>query len=118
MDGKANRAHYWTMKMLLALLLVAAPSVAYADTITLTAEQAEAAKESGASRNARDAELGLEPGRDHTIHGEMGVAVGTGGYRSMYGTAIVPLGDSATLGLSFAQEQYNGGRYGRYRNGY
>jgi hypothetical protein len=117
MDAKADRAHYRMMKMLLALLLIAAPAVAFADTITLTAEQAEAAKEAGASRNARDAELGLEPGRDRSIHGEMGVAVGTGGYRSMYGTAIVPLGDNAVLGLSYSQEQYNN-RGRRYRGGY
>jgi hypothetical protein len=118
MDVKADRAHYNAMKFLLALMLVAAPTVAFADTITLTAEQAEAAKEAGASRNAEDAARGLEPGRDRAIHGEMGVGIGTGGYRSMYGTAIVPLGDNATLGLSFENEQYNGGRYGRYRNGY
>lgn len=105
------------MKMLLALMLVAAPTMAFADTISLTPEQAEAAKEAGATRNAQDAALGLEPGRDRAIHGEMGVAIGTGGYRSMYGTAIVPLGDSATLGLSFEREQYND-RYGRNRRGY
>ena len=103
------------MKMFLALMLIAAPTVALADTITLTPEQAEAAKEAGATQNARDATLGLEPGRDRTVHGEMGVAIGTGGYRSMYGTAIVPLGESATLGLSFANEQFNN-RNGRYYN--
>ncbi|MDB5715389.1 MAG: hypothetical protein JWO15_2786 [Sphingomonadales bacterium] len=109
--------HYRSMKMLLALMLIAAPTIAFADTITLTPEQVEAAKEAGATRNARDASLGLEPGRDRSIHGEMGVAIGTGGYRSMYGTAIVPLGDSATLGLSYENEQYNN-RNGRYRRGY
>jgi hypothetical protein len=32
------------------------------------------------------------------IHGEMGVEVGTGGYRSAYGTAIVPLkGDGVAI---------------------
>jgi hypothetical protein len=105
------------MKMLLALMLIAAPTAAFADTISLTPEQAEAAKEAGAARNAQDAALGLEPGRDRSIHGEMGVAIGTGGYRSMYGTAVVPLGDSATLGLSFEREQYND-RNRRYSRGY
>ncbi|WP_162987048.1 hypothetical protein [Sphingomonas paeninsulae] len=103
------------MKMLLALMLISAPVAAMADTVTLTPEQAEAAKEAGAARNARAAALGLEPGQDKAIHGEMGVAIGTGGYRSVYGTAIVPLGDNATLGLSFANEQYGNGRY---RQGY
>ena len=117
MDAKANRAHRRNMKMLLALMLIAAPTVVLAETITLTPEQVEAAKEAGAQRNARDAALGLDTGRDRSIHGEMGVAVGTSGYRSVYGTAIVPLGDSATLGLSFDHEQYNG-RNRRYRSGY
>ncbi|WP_293884385.1 hypothetical protein [Sphingomonas sp.] len=117
MNVKADRAHDGAMKMLVAVMLVIAPSLARAETITLTPEQAERAKEAGAARNAQDAALGLEPGRDKSIHGEMGVAIGTGGYRSMYGTAIVPLGDSATLGLSFEREQFND-RYGRYRRGY
>jgi hypothetical protein len=113
MDAKARGAHTIGMKMFLALMLIAAPAAALADTVTLTAEQAEAAKEAGAARNARNAQLGLEPGQDKAIHGEMGVAIGTGGYRSMYGTAIVPLGDNATLGLSFANEQYRAGPYRR-----
>ncbi|CAN5191643.1 hypothetical protein BH09PSE3_BH09PSE3_00730 [soil metagenome] len=116
-DAKADRAHYRRMRFLIALMLATAPTLALADTISLTPEQVEAAKEAGARRNAQDAALGLEPGRDRSIHGEMGVAIGTGGYRSMYGTAIVPLGDNATLGLSFEREQYND-RYGRYRRGY
>lgn len=113
MDAKARRAHSATMKLLIALMLIAAPAVAMADTVSLTPEQAEAAKEAGAARNARNAQLGLESGQDRAIHGEMGVAVGTNGYRSMYGTAVVPLGDNAVLGLSFANEQYNDGRYRR-----
>jgi hypothetical protein len=115
MDAKADHAHYRPMKMLVALVLIATPALAYADTITLTPEQVEAAKEAGAARNAEAAAMGLEPGRDRAVHGEMGVAVGTGGYKSMYGTAIVPLGESSTLGLSYYNEQYGNGRNGRYR---
>jgi hypothetical protein len=113
MDAKAGLGHHEMMKMLLAIMLLFAPAAGFANTITLTPEQAEAAKEAGATRNARAAELGLEPGQDKAIHGEMGVAVGTGGYRSIYGTAVVPLGDNAMLGLSFANEQYGNGRYRR-----
>jgi hypothetical protein len=32
-----------------------------------------------------------EDGEPRQVHGEVGVSVGTGGYRSAYGTAIVPL---------------------------
>src|ERR1700712_1857703 len=55
MDAKAHHAHCRFMKMLAALLLIASPTLAYADTITLTPERAEAAKEAGAARNAEDA---------------------------------------------------------------
>jgi hypothetical protein len=46
----------------------------------------------------------LEPGaapaeapllRDRRVHGEIGVGIGTGGYREAYGVADIPLGDKA-----------------------
>ena len=35
------------------------------------------------------------------IHGEVGFAIGTGGYRSAFGTAIVPLSEEGVAILSF-----------------
>lgn len=40
-------------------------------------------------------------GPERKIHGEFGVAIGTGGYRSAYGTAIVPLGKGSVAAFSF-----------------
>lgn len=40
------------------------------------------------------------------IHGAFGVTVGTGGYRSAYVAAQIPIGESATLGLAYAQTDY------------
>jgi len=39
---------------------------------------------------------------DRQIHGEVGASVGSGGYRSAYGVATIPLGDSssATVAIS------------------
>lgn len=56
------------------------------------------------------------------IHGSAGVSVGTGGYRSVYATAIMPVGNDALLGISVKQTDYgkNGGfyDYGDYGYGY
>ena len=35
------------------------------------------------------------------IEGEMGVAIGTGGYREVFGTAVVPLGPDGVAIISF-----------------
>ena len=40
------------------------------------------------------------------IHGEVGFAVGTGGYRSAFGTAIVPLPGDGTAVISFGTDRY------------
>jgi len=43
------------------------------------------------------------------IHGEMGMMVGTGGARGIYGAADVPLGENADAQLMFSSERYNWG---------
>lgn len=65
---------------------------------------------------------GVRLPRDRQIHGEVGVAVGTGGYRSGYITSVMPLGENGTLALTFGQEKngyrqyWGGGRppYGQF----
>lgn len=52
---------------------------------------------------------------DRQMHGEVGVAVGTGGYRGAYITSVTPLGDKGTLALSFSQEK---NAHGYYRGAY
>ncbi len=99
---------------LLAALALSLPSAALADSgalVTLTPEQVEAAKEAGARRNAEAATLGIEHGRDRAIHGEVGFAIGTGGYNALFGSAYAPIGDDAYLDLSLARAAY-----GRRRN--
>ena len=72
-------------------------------TIRLTPEEREAALEAGASRPALSIDGDGPP--DGRIHGEVGVAIGTGGYRSTYGTAVVPLGDSGAAAFSFESDR-------------
>ncbi len=51
------------------------------------------------------------------IHGEAGVTIGSGGYRSVYATAIMPLGDNATLGVAASDTQYGANNRGWVRGG-
>ena len=58
------------------------------------------------SRSAFDAADSPRP-RDGRIHGEIGVGIGTNGYRSLSGIAEVPLGDSASALLAFETGQFS-----------
>lgn len=112
----AAQAQVMAMRQLLLAIasLALAPVAARAETIRLTPEQAEAAIESGAAERARTPEVlpGL-PQLDRGVHGELGVAIGTSGYRSIYGIVGMPLGDTGSLTLAYEQER---GR-GRYYSG-
>jgi hypothetical protein len=68
------------------------------EPIRLSPEEREAAIEAGAARHAAELPInGLPTG----IHGEVGMMMGTGGARSMYGSAAVPLGDHGSAAFSF-----------------
>jgi hypothetical protein len=68
--------------------------------VSLTPEQREAALEAGAARGAADLAGGTG---DRRVHGEMGVEVGTGGERAIYGTAVVPIGQNGVAAFSYEQ---------------
>jgi len=58
---------------------------------------------------ARERELAQSPEESllPPIHGEIGFSVGTGGYRSAYGTAVVPLSDDGVAILSFEADNFS-----------
>ena len=59
----------------------------------------------------------LGPDGKRQIHGETGVSVGTGGYRSGYVSTLIPIGEASTLGIAVGQTDY--GKHGRgYGYGY
>lgn len=62
--------------------------------------------------------LGLDGKRQ--MHGEAGVSVGTGGYRSGYVSSLIPIGETGTLGVAVSQTDYgkNGRGYGYDYGGY
>ena len=47
------------------------------------------------------------------IHGSMGVSVGSGGYRSGYASALIPVGETTTVGIAVSQTDFgkSGGFY-------
>ena len=86
----------------------AAPAVAAPPAETLdTAEQIKRwLADSPAAATPEEAYgEGVRLPRDRQIHGEVGVAVGTGGYRSGYITSVMPIGESGTLALTIGQEK-------------
>ena len=122
------------MRLRLAVLVIAlaAPGVAQAANIKgehrlSEAEIQKVLDEAAAKREAQDAGYtrhtdmiapSLEPEKPvRPLHGEMGFAVGTGGYRSAFGTAVVPIGSQGTAAVSFETGRGHG-YYGPYPYGY
>ncbi len=55
------------------------------------------------------------------VHGTAGVSIGTGGYRSAYVSAVMPVGDNGMLGIAVSQTDYGRNAlpyYGYGRRGY
>ncbi len=58
------------------------------------------------------------------VHGEVGVSVGTGGYRSGYVSSLIPIGETGTLGVAVSKTDFGkhdggyGYGYGGYGGGY
>ncbi|MCI3133003.1 hypothetical protein [Phenylobacterium aquaticum] len=50
------------------------------------------------------------------VHGEVGVTVGSGGYRSAYAVSVMPIGETGTLTLAVSEAK--GGRRGGFGYGY
>jgi hypothetical protein len=95
-----------------AAMLMSAPALAQASEPAappsserrLSPEQieavlAEAAKKRQAAEGQIDPDLAEQAPRPQ-VHGEVGFAIGTGGYREVFGTAIYPLGDDGFAAIS------------------
>lgn len=79
------------------------------NAVRLSPEQREAALEYGATRALREPPIN---GLNRKIHGEIGMEVSSNGGHALYGTTVVPIGDSGSASFSFLTS--NGGHY-RYR---
>jgi hypothetical protein len=80
------------------------PAPTSASERRLSPEQIEAVlAEAAKKREAVRMEAGpdaVEEAPRPQVHGEVGISVGTGGYREAFGTAIYPLGDDGVAAIS------------------
>ena len=87
-----------------ALAQTAQPASPLASEHRLSAEEVEAVLADAAhKREAAEKGLGpmaIEGDPPRQVHGEVGVAIGTGGYREVFGTAIYPMGDDGAAAIS------------------
>lgn len=79
----------------------------------LSPDQVKAVLEDAARRRgaAEPSEERLPP----PIHGEIGFSIGTGGHRSAFGTAVVPLPGDGVAILSLGTDRFDSGRDFHYR---
>ena len=103
------------MKFILFTLATLLPVSAFASdgetVVRLTPAEAQAAVQAGGKAHAQLTTVDTDtPKHGLNVHGEVGVAVGTGGTRAVFGTIVAPLGNDGVLALSFAN-----GTIGRQR---
>lgn len=104
-----------------AALLLLAPAALAAEGDALSSEyrltEAEKEKLLAEAVAKREASEELLPPAKRKVHGEVGVAVGTGGFRSIYGTSAVPLGEDGIAIISVENTDF-GRQYPRHRRRY
>ncbi len=108
------------LPLLLCVAALAAPASALAQEAapadaTATRKLTEAEKEQLLDQAVERRELLEEvlPPPKRQVHGEVGVAVGTGGFRSIYGTSVVPLGEEGTAVISLEHTDWGNQGYRR-----
>ena len=100
-------------RLLLLAALSSAPALATEEVHRLSPAEVAAIQERAAQR-APVAEPGDEHGvRSRAVHGEVGMAIGTHGYRSIFGTAYVPLGQDGMAVISVENSEFNDRRLRR-----
>jgi len=98
--------------MIAAMLATMAPAPLAPAPRRLSETQVSQVLAGAAARREAGEQVHVPPER--TIHGEVGVSVGTGGYRAAFGTAVVPLGQTSGAVISISTETRRD-RHVRYR---
>lgn len=118
-----------SLRLALAAALIAAPALAAepqeapmatAGEAQSVAEQIDAYLRSSPVLQVEEAQavdgiVARDP--DRRPHGEVSVAVGTGGYRSVYARAEMPVGDLGRVSLAFGDTRYGRAYGGLYDGG-
>lgn len=84
--------------IVMVALLLTAPAIAQ-DTRRLSPAEVERILEEAARKR-----LAADKPPARVIEGKVGVSVGTGGYREVFGTAVVPVGKEGTAIISIGSE--------------
>ena len=96
--------------LIFMIAVLPAPALA-ADERRLSAAEVERILDAAAQK--REASAGKAPARP--IEGEIGVSVGSGGTREMFGTAIVPVGEQGVAIISIDSAESDRQRHRRRR---
>lgn len=94
----------------LAALLIASAASAQETVVALSPEAKEKILNEAAAKPSHDIGLPSINGLDRQIHGEVGMMIGTGGARGVFGSAVAPLGDSGSVAVAFENSRYGGRR--------
>lgn len=92
---------------LLMFALIGAPATQAADLPPVVA--LSPAERAAILDGTHDDSLPLN-GNPRQIHGEVGMEIGSRGTRALYGTTVVPLGQTGSASFSFLTAQSNGWR--------
>ncbi len=109
------------VRLIPLIILLASPSlspaIAQEQVYRLSDADKKAAINAAAQRPESNTRLPIVDGRapgspDSRVHGEVGMMVGTGGTRAIYGTTAVPLGENGSAQFSFSTGRFPGFGFG------
>ncbi|GGI90667.1 hypothetical protein GCM10007973_28750 [Polymorphobacter multimanifer] len=107
------------MRIFLLLALLASPSLAQEQVYRLSEADKRAAIDAAGRQPESNTRLPIVDGRapgstDKRVRSEVGMMVGTGGTRALYGSTAVPLGENGMAQFSFSTGRFNnfGGGFG------
>jgi hypothetical protein len=106
-ETKGTRVKQLSNVLLAAALLV--PASAAAQERPVEHKLSEAEKERLLDEAVERRELLEEalPAPKRRVHGEVGVAIGTGGFRSIYGSSVVPIGEEGSAAIAFEHSEWD-----------
>ncbi|MES2902643.1 MAG: hypothetical protein V4696_00505 [Pseudomonadota bacterium] len=88
------------MNCIILAAMLLAPAAPIADERRLSPDEVERILEEAARKR-----VAAEKAPPRIIEGEVGVSIGTGGYREVFGTTVVPVGKDGTAIISIGGEE-------------
>lgn len=95
----------------LAALLIASAAGAEETVVALSPAAKEKLLDAAATRRQSDIGEPAINGLSKQIHGEVGMFVGTGGARGVFGSTVAPVGESGSIAVAFENSDFGRRRY-------